>query len=200
MIKNLLFDFGDVFINLDKEATFSSLNKAGYDEIPEDFFSWVYDYEKGLVTTGEFVRAGMIAFPGMREEDLISAWNAIILDFPPHRLDFIRQLSEEGSFGLFLLSNTNALHIQRVREVMGPGDYQNFASCFGGFYLSHEMHLRKPEPEVFQKILDNHGILADETLFVDDTLEHIESAKKLGLKTWHLQVGREDVVQLDKHL
>ena len=200
MIKNLLFDFGDVFINLDKEATLRSLNKAGYDGVPADFFSWVNDYEKGLVTTDEFVRAGMVAFPGMREEDLISAWNAIILDFPPHRLDFIRQLSEEGSFGLFLLSNTNALHIQRVREVMGLRDYQNFASCFSGFYLSHEIHLRKPEPEVFQKILDNHSILADDTLFVDDTLEHIESAKRLGLQTWHLQVGKEDVVELSKHL
>ncbi len=196
MIKNLLFDFGDVFINLDKEATLHSLSQAGYDEIPSDFFPWVYQYEKGLVTTKEFIMAGMAAFPGMHEEDLVTAWNAIILDFPQYRLDFIRELSEKGSYRLFLISNTNALHIERVKEEMGLQDYRIFSSCFSGFYLSHEIHLRKPEPAVFHKILKEHGLLADETFFVDDTLEHINSAKRLGLHSWHLQVGKEDVVNL----
>jgi putative hydrolase of the HAD superfamily len=200
MIKTLLFDFGDVFINLDKEATMRQLSRAGYHDIPCDLIPWMHDYEKGLVTTEEFLREAMSAFPGMPREELISAWNAIILDFPRHRLDFLRELSEKGTHRLLLLSNTNALHIQKVKKSMGPEDYQNFSSCFQGFYLSHEIHLRKPEPSVFEMILNKHKIRPEETLFVDDTHEHIDSAHRLGFVTWHLQVGKEDITELKKKL
>lgn len=200
MIKNLLFDFGDVFIDLDKEATLNALLAGGYSYIPLELYPLIAQYEKGLVTTGTFVRKAGEFFPGLAEEELITAWNGIVLDFPEYRLKFIQSLAEKGEYRLFLLSNTNELHLDKVKERMGLGPYESFKSCFEGFYLSHEIALRKPEPAVFEMILENHTLKPGETLFIDDTFEHIESAEQLGLKTWHLKAGKEDVVELNKHL
>ena len=97
---------------------------------------------------------------------------------------------------MFLLSNTNDLHMRYVRDTMGMERYERFKRCFEGFYLSYEMGLRKPEPGIFLRLLETHGLRPGETLFIDDTLEHIQSAAGLGLHTWHLQVGREDVREL----
>ena len=200
MIKNILFDFGDVFINLDKDATLRELANAGYHEIDEELYPMIFSFEKGLLTSPEFVKMAQNYFPGIEEKKLITAWNAIILDFPERRLNFIKELAAKGKFRLFLLSNTNVLHIERVKEEMGKLTYEIFRDCFEGFYLSHEMKMRKPDAEVFRTILDTHSLEPQETLFVDDTLEHILSARNLGLKTWHLQVGKEEVSDITKYL
>ncbi|MEY8022076.1 HAD family hydrolase [Muriicola sp. SD30] len=200
MIKNILFDFGDVFINLDKDATVRELANAGYHEIEEELYPMIFSFEKGLLTSSEFVKMAQNYFPGIEEKKLITAWNAIILDFPEPRLDFIKDLAAKGKFRLFLLSNTNVLHIERVKEEMGKETYEIFRDCFEGFYLSHEMKMRKPDAEVFRTILATHSLRPQETLFVDDTLEHILSARNLGLQTWHLQVGKEEVTDIKKHL
>ncbi|NER11052.1 putative hydrolase of the HAD superfamily [Muriicola jejuensis] len=200
MIKNLLFDFGDVFIDLDKGATLRILSEKGLTGIRPELYSVIYDYEKGKVSTEEFLRKGMEYLPEIRRDDLITAWNAIILDFPEHRLDFITDLAINGSYRLFLFSNTNGLHIEKVIERMGSDRYSKFMSCFEGFYLSHEVGMRKPDPEVFEMFFDKNRLSPGETLFVDDTLEHIQSADRLGLYTWHLQVGKEEVTELFKHL
>ncbi|QBA64382.1 HAD family hydrolase [Muriicola soli] len=200
MIKNILFDFGDVFINLDKGATLRELSEAGYDVIAAELYPLMISYEKGLLPTSEFVKSAQYYFPGLETMDLISAWNAIILDFPEDRLTFLKQLAARENYRLFLLSNTNDLHITKVKKEMGEKKFNAFRKCFEGFYLSHELKMRKPDAEVFLTILENHSLKPNETLFVDDTLEHIVSADRLGLKTWHLQVGKEAVTDLDKHL
>ncbi|GGD37163.1 HAD family hydrolase [Muriicola marianensis] len=198
MIKNLLFDFGDVFINLDKEATLRKLGEAGYTEISAELYPLIFQYEKGLIATDEFTTRAMNYFPGLEKEELVKAWNAIILDFPEYRLDFIRDLASRDNYRLFLLSNTNSLHIEKVKEKMGEERYSVFASCFERFYLSHEIGMRKPEPEVFKMIKEQNALVTSETLFIDDTLEHIESAARLGFRTWHLKVGTEEVIDLFK--
>ncbi len=200
MIKNIIFDFGDVFINLDKSATLQALIKAGYKEIPEGLFPLASSYEKGILDTPSFLEAVNGFLPNSTKEEIIAAWNAIILDFPEKRLQFLQKLSIEQDYRLFLLSNTNELHIQYVISQMGVQKYEAFKACFEGFYLSHCIGMRKPEPEIFTMFLTEHGLGAKETLFVDDTLEHILSAKRLGFQTWHLQVGEEDVSELNSHL
>ncbi len=198
MIKNLLFDFGDVFINLDKEATLRKLSEAGHTEISAEMLPVIFQYEKGLISSEEFTASAMKYLPGIEKVQLVEAWNAIILDFPEHRLDFIRGLASRDTYRLFLLSNTNSLHIEKVKEEMGNERYLAFASCFERFYLSHEIGMRKPEPEVFEMILEQNALVATETLFIDDTFEHIESASRLGFRTWHLKVGTEEVTDLFK--
>jgi putative hydrolase of the HAD superfamily len=83
---------------------------------------------------------------------------------------------------------------------MGIKSYEAFKACFEGFYLSHCIGMRKPDPEIFNMFLTEHGLSANETLFVDDTLEHILSAKGLGFQTWHLKVGEEDVTEINSHI
>jgi putative hydrolase of the HAD superfamily len=200
MIKNLIFDFGDVFINLDKTATLHLLGEAGYANFPNKLRSVLEDYEKGLLSTSAFVKEAQQHFPGLSREKIISAWDAIILDFPEHRMNFIKELAQQGKYRLFLFSNTNELHIKKVRERMGLKNYKDFKACFEGFYLSHEYQMRKPDAEAFETILQKHNLKAGETIFIDDTLEHILSAGKLGINTWHLQAGKDDVTELLTHL
>lgn len=200
MIKNIIFDFGDVFINLDKSATLQALIKAGYKEIPEDLFPLANSYEKGSIDSASFLQAIRSFLPNSSKEEIIEAWNAIILDFPDNRLQFLQKLAIEKKYRLFLLSNTNELHIQKVKTQMGKHKYEVFKACFEGFYLSHCIKMRKPDPEIFNMFLTEHTLEANETLFVDDTLEHILSAKRLGFQTWHLTVGEEEVTELNSHI
>lgn len=200
MIKNIIFDFGDVFINLNKSATLEALIKAGYKEIPEGLFPLASSYEKGKLDTPSFLEAVKGSLPNSTREEIIDAWNAIILDFPERRLQFLQKLANKQKYRLFLLSNTNELHIQKVLSQMGAQKYATFKACFEGFYLSHIIGMRKPDPEIFNMFLTEHSLAARETLFIDDTIEHILSAKQLGFQTWHLKVGEEDVTELNSHI
>jgi len=200
MIKNIIFDFGDVFINLDKSATLQALFKAGYKEIPEGLYPLANSYEKGLLDSASFLKKVSGFLPDSTIEEIIEAWNAIILDFPENRFQFLQKLANARKYRLFLLSNTNELHIQKVIAQMGIKNYETFKGCFEGFYLSHCIGMRKPDPEIFNMFLSKHGLRANETLFVDDTLEHILSAKRLGFQTWHLIVGENDVTEINSHI
>jgi putative hydrolase of the HAD superfamily len=196
MIKNLIFDFGDVFINLDKAVVPSGILKYG--KSPEDarLIEVANHYEKGEISSENFVTKVCTILGEHRPEAIVSLWNSMILDFPEERLTFIEQLRESKSYRLFLLSNTNDLHIKHVEETMGHSRYERFKNCFEGFYLSHELGMRKPDSEIFQFILNSNHLEPQETLFIDDTLEHILSAGTLGIQTWHLQVGQESVIHL----
>ena len=131
---------------------------------------------------------------------LVSLWNQTIRDFPEERLVFLETLKQAGTHRMFLLSNTNDLHMEYVEAQMGQVLFQRFRTCFEGFYLSHQIGMRKPDPEIFRYVLQNHGLEAGETLFIDDTFEHIQGAASLGIQTWHLQVGRETILELPKRI
>lgn len=195
-IKNIIFDFGDVFINLDKPATFREMQKLGLTELSAEMDAANKAYEKGEISTQTFIRFYQNCFPNLTEHQLISAWNAIILDFPPHRLEFLKQLRKQTKHRIFLWSNTNALHLERVQEVMGLSDYQTFLGCFEKYYFSHELGIRKPEQICFTNILMEQNIHPNETLFVDDTRENTDAAQHLGIHVWNLQPGHEDVSRL----
>lgn len=200
MIRNILFDFGDVFLNLDKPATEREMKKWGYTGASPHLTAILKAYEKGVITTADFLKQIHTLFPDASNENLIQAWNAILLDFPENRLTFVEQLAKENKLRLFLLSNTNELHIDCVKTQMGESRYNRFKSCFEGFYLSHQMKMRKPDSEIFEFILEQHKLIPRETLFIDDTLEHISSAQTLGIQTWHLQIGDQEVTQLKSRI
>ena len=200
MIKNIIFDFGDVFINLDKDATARMMIKKGFAGITPDLLELFKAYETGIISTDLFLSRANQWVPRASREDLIEAWNAIILDFPEHRLEFLESLVRENKYRIFLLSNTNTLHIERVIYNMGEEKYNRFIQCFEVPYFSHEMNMRKPDKEIFLHLLNTHTLLPSETLFIDDTEEHTLSAKRLGIHTWHLMVGREDIVDLKTKL
>lgn len=200
MIKNLILDFGDVFINLDKEATARMLIRHGFAGITPGLLDLFENYETGRISTDEFLFRARKWVPEASDEQLVNAWNAIILDFPDYRLEFLQGLARENRFRLFLLSNTNSLHLERVVQRMGKDRYDQFIKCFDCCYFSHEIGLRKPDKAIFNHVLEDQTLIPEETFFVDDTREHIESSRELGIKTWHLKVGADDIVQLKSRL
>lgn len=199
MIKNIIFDYGDIFINLDKPATARELHKLGIDDFTPEMVAKNQAYEKGLISTESFVDFYHQTFPNTTKEALIDAWNAILLDCPKHRLDFIKQLAKDKKYRLFLLSNTNDLHISWIQKDWGMELYDDFKTNFEQFYLSHEIHMRKPDTDIYEFVLQENNLKAAETLFIDDTAENTDAAKTLGIHVWNLIPGKEDVVDLFTH-
>lgn len=196
MIKNIIFDFGDVFINLDKEATIKALYQMGIRTISEEMMDVYKRYEVGAMSTKEFVNQFTTMFPEISAKDFVDAWNAILKDFPLHRLEFLKSLAASGKYRLFLLSNTNDLHISWIQNDWGKELYSEFENCFEKFYLSHEIHLRKPNATIYEYVLQEDNLDPKETFFIDDTKENTEAAQQLGIKTWNINPVEEDVVDL----
>jgi len=199
MIKNIIFDFGDIFINLDKPATNKFLTKFGVDINDDELTAVQLTYEKGQISTEEFIRFFKQKY-SIQKEDVLGAWNSILLDFPTYRLDFLTELAAVKKHRLFLLSNTNELHINWVKESWGLPLFELFKNCFEKFYLSHEINLRKPDQSIFTFVLEENNLNPTETLFIDDVLVNTEAAEKLGIQVWNLIPGKEDVVDLRSKL
>ncbi|ARV16762.1 HAD family hydrolase [Polaribacter sp. SA4-12] len=195
MIKNIIFDFGDIFINLDKKATFNELEKLGITEISDEMMAVAHQYERGLISTDKFIEFFKEKFKVVKE-DLVFAWNSILLDFPLRRLDFLKELAKSKKYRLFLLSNTNDLHISSVKNSLGTEFYNEFKNCFEQFYLSHEINFKKPDAVIYEFVLNENNLISEETLFVDDLKENTDAANTLGIHTWNLIPGQEDVTEL----
>lgn len=196
MIKNIIFDFGDIFINLDKEIIFREIERfGGSKELSSEIMDLNKSYEVGAISSKKFVNDLATVYPKASREDIIKIWNGMLLDFPYQRLEFITKLAEENTYRLFLLSNTNDLHIKHVSETMGS-KFADFRNSFEKFYLSHEIHLRKPNAEIYNFVLQENGLKAEETFFIDDTKENTDAAEKLGIHCWNLKVGTEDIIDL----
>ena len=201
MIKNIIFDFGDVFINLDKQIIIRKmLQYGGTAELTSQLLMLNEAYEVGAISSEEFISELARVYPQAKAEDIVGIWNGMLLDFPDERLAFIEALAAEASYRLFLLSNTNALHIEHVKTIMGTEKFYRFRNCFEKFYLSHEIQLRKPNAEIYEFVLNENGLENRETFFIDDTKENTNAAEKLGIRSWNLLVGREDIVQLKSKL
>ena len=194
MIDTIIFDFGDIFINLDKEATPLALKKLGLKEWNSNLDALNLDFEKGKISETEFILGFQNYIPNASIHQIREAWNAILLDFPLYRLEFLQMLSQK--YRLFLLSNTDSIHIERFQHKAGISFYRDFYQCFEKVYFSFELGMRKPDPAIFEFLIKEHNLLPKNTLFVDDNLQNIESAEKLGLQVWHLQKGEEDVIDL----
>ena len=200
MIKNIIFDFGDIFINLDKQAPLLEMSKFGLTQMTPELDAIFKDYEMGLMESDTFINALQSIFNDASRAQIIAAWNSIILDFPEERLTFIEQLKKENRCRLFLLSNTNDLHIEQVKKSMGLERFKRFQNCFEQFYLSQELKMRKPNSNIYEFVLHENNLVANETLFIDDSKENTLSASKLGILCWNLQVGKEDVLETLNHL
>ncbi|MGA9639486.1 HAD family hydrolase [Flavobacterium sp.] len=194
MIEAIIFDFGDIFINLDKPATFEGLKKLGLKEWNEDLDHLNHQFEMGKISKDNFLTGIQKHCPHATLDEILKTWNAILLDFPLYRLEFLQMLTQK--YRLFLLSNTDAIHIERFQKKAGETFYSDFYRCFEHVYFSYEIGMRKPNVEIYEYVLRNHSLSAEKTLFVDDKKENTDAAKTIGLQVWNLQVGEEDVVEL----
>lgn len=200
MIKNIIFDFGGIFIDLDKEIIIREMEKYGRPNLTPELIELSNAFEIGRISPKTFIEGLQSYFPNTTASEIIAIWNGMLLDFPDYRLKFIENLARENEYRLFLLSNTNALHIPQVIKIMGESRFNRFKNCFERFYLSHEIHLRKPNADSYEFVLEKNKLDPSQTLFIDDTLINTESASRLGVKTWNLIVGQEDIVQLKSKL
>lgn len=194
-IKTLIFDFGDVFINLDKKGAMeNALNLFRMETFDTGIIETNMQYEMGRISSSEFINFYEIKFPFLTKAEIIAAWNYILRDFPKHRLEFIQKLALSRDYKLILLSNTNDMHIDSVKQ--NVSFFEDFKSCFDVFYLSHEIHLRKPNTDIFHYVLKENNLVPSECLFVDDTKDNTDTADHLGFNTWNIDETKEDIINL----
>lgn len=204
-IRHIIFDLGGVLLNIDYQATERAFEALGIPDFSERYSqlrqnNFFDDWETGRLSREEFIR-GMqaVSEQPLTEAQILSAWNAMLLDFPLRRLQLLQQL--RLYYDLFLLSNTNEIHEAAFNEIlMRSHGFQTIALFFDRVYLSHRVGLRKPGTEIFQRILDEQELKPEHTLFIDDSPQHIEAAKSLGIQTIYLEKGMtiEDHVFLAK--
>ncbi len=196
MITTIIFDFGDIFLNLEKQAQIEAFKKLGLDGPNEELIVKNDLFEKGKISEKDFLESFKNFIPNATTSQIREAWNTIIGDFPLYRLEFLQMLSYK--YKLFLLTNTDEIHINHFEETVGISFFSDFYQCFEKVYYSYEMGMRKPELETFTTILNKHELSPKRTLFVDDKKINTDAAESLGIHVWNLQVGKEDVVDLYK--
>ena len=193
-IQNIIFDLGGVIINLDYGRTEQAFIDAGITDFKERYTQLqqtpLFDqFEMGKISKDDFINTLIDMSPlPITEEDVVAAWNAMLLNFPLRRLQILQQLRLHH--GLFLLSNTNELHELAFNQILyREHGMPNIGVFFDKAYLSHRVGLRKPMKEIFELVLNENGLEAGKTLFIDDSPQHIEGAISVGLQTIWLEKG-----------
>lgn len=196
----IIFDLGGVLINLDygrTSAAFRALGMADFDETYSQLQQTeLFDrFETGDVSSFHFINRILDRLPnGSNGNKVVHAWNAMILDFPKERLEWLETMAKR--YRIFLLSNTNTLHVDAVRRSLEKTvGHQRLEDYFEQVYLSCDMGLRKPDPAIFLRLCAEQGLNPATTLFIDDTPQHVEGAKDAGLQAVHLPAGM-DVMEL----
>ena len=196
-IKNIIFDLGGVILNLDYSKTDKEFHKLGLNN-----FSKLYgkkkqskifdDFEKGRFSAEKFIfLIKQSENLKVKDSDFINAWNAMLLEIPKERMEFIKRLKKD--YNIYLLSNTNEIHIKKFEADLRKNNWlRDFQDCFDQVYYSSNMGMRKPDYDCFNKVLEDHNLKAHETLFIDDSLQHIEGAKKVGINAYLL--NKEDSI------
>ncbi len=204
-IKNIIFDFGGIFINIDYQKTEDAFINLGIKNFAEyykqDFVSKLFeDLEIGVITPLQFYDGfRQITNASLTNEQIENAWNALLGEYLLDRLEWLHTIKE--NYKIFLFSNTNKIHYDRFIKMYRNLKLPNsFSSYFIKDYYSHVLGLRKPNANSYNAILKEQGLLAGETIFIDDTLKNIEGAKAVGLQTLHLTIEMDLATEMNKLL
>ena len=193
-IRNIVFDLGGVILNIDYQLTAVEFKKLGVSNF-EDIFSQFKqskmsdEFETGKISEEDFYQGiKKIAEVDFSFLEFKRAWNAMLLDLPKERISLLEQLSKR--YRLFLFSNTNKTHYEEFKKRAG----NSFDLVFEKAYYSHKFGKRKPDRTSFSTILDEHKLSVNETLFIDDSEQHINSASSLGIQT--ILIKEESITDL----
>lgn len=205
-IKNIIFDYGNVIFEINFKKAQEALAQLGIANI-EDFFAHKThntlfdDFETASISEAEF-RAGIRAAaenPDLTDAEIDAAWNSLLIGVPPTIHDTLLKVREK--YRTFLLSNNNVIHYKYIisyldREFGMPDN----SSLFEKTYYSQDMFLRKPHVEIFKKVIEENGLVAEETLFIDDSPQHLVGAKQAGFQTLLMDVHPRELESfLKKH-
>ena len=191
-IKNIIFDFGGVILNIDYQLSEKAFEELGFLDF-KNFYSQaaqkeLFDsLEKGLITPEDFRNeVRKLIHRGISDSQIDNAWNAMLLDLPEERIKLLETLKTK--YRIFLLSNTNEIHFDSFTSyIKNKFKRDDFSEVFEKAYVSHKVKMRKPDAEIFEHVLAESKLKKEETLFIDDSIQHIESANKIGINTIFLK-------------
>lgn len=197
-ITSIIFDLGGVILNINYKNTIESFEALGIKDAQNlysknsqtDIFNKI---EIGEIDAEEFLSTLQKKTTNSNIQEIKKAWNAMIIDLPEKRIKFLKKLRLK--YSIFLLSNTNTIHINKFQRIIGSRKYNEFYKLFHKIYYSHEIGLRKPNTEAFEMILRENHLSAKNVLFIDDSIQHIKSARKLGINVIHLS-NHQDITTL----
>lgn len=181
----VVFDLGGVVIDLNYETTIRAFQELGSEDFQvlysQALQSDLFDrYETGQISSLHFINKLKDLLPHhLTPNKIVSAWNAMIQEFQPEKLKFLEQIKETHTTAL--LSNTNDLHIDWVRRKLSRVSEKPLEDYFHYTFLSHEIQIRKPDESVFLFICEKMNVSPKRVLFIDDSIQHIEGARKAGL-------------------
>lgn len=189
--KNLIFDIGDVIVDIDYITTigeFQKLSAVDFSEIVSyNKQNKIFDlFETGKITAQQF-RDELKQFlkAGTTDEEITRAWNSILIHYPAQKIALLNELKTR--YKVFALSNINEIHVESINEAAKQKfGVESFGSFFHHAYYSNEVGFRKPEKEIYELVLQKENLIADETFFVDDKAENVEAAKALGIHAYQL--------------
>lgn len=192
--KNIIFDLGGVILNIDYSLLVKAFGKLGIENFDE-LYSQAHqnksfdEYEKGQISSAEFrEKIRKLCNKNLDDASIDHAWNAMLLDLPEERLTLLATFKK--THRTFLLSNTNEIHMQAINKYLQQTyKIPDLSGYFEKMYLSYEVDMRKPDAEIFELVLSENKLDPTETLFIDDSIQHIETAKRLGIHTHWLQKG-----------
>lgn len=195
-IKNIIFDFGGVIIDIDFWLSINAFVKLGAENFDEIYSqsqqSGIFDeLDKGLISPDTFCKALKKYLPPTVSKQVITdAWNAILIGIPENRIHMLEEIRKH--YRTFLLSNTNIIHYPvYIKELQEKYGYKDLSELFEKIYLSFELKLRKPDIAFFKMVLEENSLKPEETLFIDDSEQNLPPASTLGMKTLFLQNGMD---------
>ena len=198
-VDTILFDLGGVIINLDYQATIDAFEALGWPDFTEQFSKatqsrFFEDFETGRKSPKALVEYIQKRLPQASEKQIIDAWNAMLLDVPARRIELLKNLRETHT--LYLLSNNNDIHYDHFSADLKK-DYgiENLGDLFDGMFLSQRIGFRKPDEEAFLHVMEETGLIPSQTLFLEDSPQHVATAIDLGFQTHLVQPG-EDIAEL----
>lgn len=192
MIKNIIFDFGGVLLNLDYQKTFDELSTLMgldlvYPELPEELKEIYLAFERGDLNKETFLWniQKTAKKPISEPHKIINAWNGMLLGWNPDRLPWLLEVKKH--YNTYLLSNTNAIHIDWVRKDLAEQyDIHDFEDrYFDHVYYSHDVRMQKPNSDIYEHVLSDSDLIAGETVFIDDNADNVAAAKALGIRAVH---------------
>lgn len=196
LIKNIIFDFGGVIIDIDFWRSINAFIKLGGENFDRVYSqasqSDLFDkFDKGLISSDEFrTELKKILPPQTTLQMITDAWNAILIGIPEHRIHLLEKIRK--NYRIFLMSNTNTMHYNEyIKELKQKYGYNDLSYIFEKVYLSFELKMRKPDPEFFKLILKDNDLNPNETVFIDDSEQNLPPAKSLGIHTILLNNGMD---------
>ena len=192
-IKNIIFDLGGVILNIDFKKTDDAFHSLGLENFGQHISQFhitdlFLQYETGQIDDIEFIEGvAKLSDTPMSEDEIVDAWNALLLDFPPERIMLLKKI--KTVYRTFLLSNTNSIHLNEFQQRLHNEQGVYLEDLFEKTYYSHVVKLRKPHADIFQLVLNENNLDPSETLFIDDTETNFPEARELGIQIYHLKHG-----------